>query len=75
MDVVQSRSCFCRKTTRCLFRLCLKYGRTFVVRFWSGIVVKKTVVRLKRKFVMVTAVFTPSVYDCGIQGKEIPVSV
>ncbi|KAH3858304.1 hypothetical protein DPMN_100926 [Dreissena polymorpha] len=47
MDVVHFRRISCLTTTHCLLNFCLKYGRTFVVRFWSGIVLKETGVRFE----------------------------
>ena len=60
-DVVHFRRFSCLRTTHYLLYLYLKFLWTFVVRFWSGIVLEETGVRLKRIVVEVTAVFTPSV--------------
>ncbi|KAH3691947.1 hypothetical protein DPMN_191361 [Dreissena polymorpha] len=46
----------CLKITHCLIHLYLKYGRSFVVSFWYGIVLKDIPVRLKRVGVEATAI-------------------
>ncbi|KAH3840068.1 hypothetical protein DPMN_113510 [Dreissena polymorpha] len=72
--VFHSQKCSCLPCALPI-HLCFQYGRVFVVRLWSRIVLKETALGFNLLLIEDSAVFSPAGKDCGTLGQDVPVRI